>query len=238
MSELDAANARYDAAQGQMRFLPNYYGWMYRSALPFIGGTVVELGSGAGHGIEHYLDRVDHVVAVDYNQDLLDVVAKRWPASRVTPVRVDLRHDWDALSDVRARTVLMMDLLEHFEADFDMVRRAKRLLQPGGHLVIKVPAQRRLYSRMDVASGHYRRYEDSDLSNLMAEAGLELVSLRHVNCAGALAYRLKGDRPNTNFSRTFRPWQLQLINALIPVVSLLDAIPGAKGLSILGVCRN
>ena len=44
-------------------------------------------------------------------------------------------------------------------------------LKPGGKVVIKVPAQSRLYNAMDEASGHFRRYDDADLRALMEKHG-------------------------------------------------------------------
>jgi hypothetical protein len=55
-----------------------------------------------------------------------------------------------------------------------------------------------------------------------------------MNPAGAWGYRFK-KRKQTNFSKTFSPGRLRVVNALIPALSLLDHVPGLKGLSLIGV---
>jgi hypothetical protein len=55
-----------------------------------------------------------------------------------------------------------------------------------------------------------------------------------MNPVGAWGYRLKKDR-QTNYSKTFSPTKLKLVNAAIPVLSLFDLVPGLDGLSLVGV---
>ena len=52
----------------------------------------------------------------------------------------------------------MLDVLEHVESDGETLRLLGKCLKPGGELIIKVPALNCLYSGMDKAIGHYRRY--------------------------------------------------------------------------------
>jgi hypothetical protein len=68
----------------------------------------------------------------------------------------------------------------------------------------------------------------------MDEHGFETRSLRHMNPAGAWGYRFKKEK-KTNFSKTFSPGKLRVVNALIPALALLDHVPGLKGLSLVGV---
>jgi SAM-dependent methyltransferase len=219
-----------------MDLLPNYYRWTYGAFQHYLRGTIVELGCGSGIGINTYLDRADLVYAVDYNPTLLQQVRERFP-SKVTPVNVDLMGDWSELEGIRADAVIMMDVLEHFANDRQIIEKARRLLKPNGHLLIKVPAHRAMYSSMDEASGHFRRYDEQDLRALLETSGFRTVEIRHINPIGALAYRLKKGR-STNFSRTFTKAQLRLINAALPLLSLVDCIPGLPGLSVAGVFQE
>ena len=68
----------------------------------------------------------------------------------------------------------------------------------------------------------------------MESHGFRTLALRHMNPAGAWGYRLKKQK-QTNFSKTFSPGKLRLVNALIPALALLDHVPGLKGLSLVGV---
>lgn len=235
--ELEKQNRTYHEAQDHMRFLPNYYAWMYGKVAPYVRGEVVEIGCGAGLGIPFYLDKAAHVTAVDYNQALTDQVAQRFPADAVAVRTVDLIADWCAISDIKADTIIMMDVLEHFEDDALFLRNASGIMNSGGKILIKVPAQSALYGEADRASGHYRRYDRDRLQLLADQVGLTVEVLKRVNPLGAIGYRRKRHN-KSNFSKTFTPGQLKVINALIPVLRLFDHVPLGEGLSKIAVLRK
>ena len=230
-------NRTYHEAQSQMELLPNYYAWTYGVFLPYIHGTVVELGSGAGLGIAHYIQHTKKVYAVDFNGELLSRARALLPGDRLQTIQADLTDDWDELAHIKADAIIMMDVVEHFADDTNLIAKAAALLKPGGHMLIKVPANRSLYSPMDEASGHYRRYNREDFKKLADKARLKIERISPVNRAGALAYRFK-NKQSTNFSKSFSPSQLKLINTLLPMVRLFDKIPGLPGLSLVAVLKH
>jgi len=232
--EQSPARTFFSDTQERMALLPNYYRWIARGFRAHVSGTVLELGCGAGFVLRHYADRVDRVIAVDLDQNLLDGIARQWDPAKVRPLRVDLLGDWRELSDVRADAIVALDVLEHFEDDAGFVRKLKRHLRPGGRVVLKVPAQARLYGDIDRSSGHFRRYDADALRALMEREGFRPVALRHMNPAGAWGYRFKKGR-SSSYSQTFSPAKLKVVNALIPALALLDGVPGLKGLSLIGV---
>lgn len=224
----------FHAAQDRMAFLPNYYAWICSHFSDQLAGTVLELGSGAGFVVRCYADRVERVVAVDLEEPLLARLAASYPPGKIRTERVDLAGEWEAIEDVRADAVVALDVLEHFQDDAAFVRKIARHLKPGGKAVLKVPAQSRLYGEIDRVSGHWRRYDPEQLASLMQSQGFRTVLLRHMNAAGAWSYRWKRRR-RASFSETFSPAKLKTVNALIPVLALLDRVPGLKGLSLVGV---
>jgi SAM-dependent methyltransferase len=237
VTDLHAANRTYHVAQSHMELLPNYYAWTYGLFRPWLSGTVVELGCGAGLGLPHYAGQATRVYAVDHDDALLARVRAKSPPS-VTAMQADLMADhWQEFDGITADAVLMMDVLEHFADDARFLAGAARLLRPGGHLLIKVPAQSARYSPMDEASGHYRRYDPADIEALAAGAGLAVVSLAPINRLGGIAYRLKNDA-RSNFSKSFARWQLQAINLGLPLVRAFDHLPVAGGLSLAAVLRK
>jgi SAM-dependent methyltransferase len=224
----------YHEAQDRMALLPNYYAWIARHFLDHVSGSVLELGSGAGHVMQNYIARVSNVVAVDLDAELLARLERSHPPGKVRAVQVDLRGDWHEIDGVRADCVIALDVVEHFQDDARFVELVRKHLKPGGKAIVKVPAQSKLYNAMDEASGHFRRYDDDDLRTLMERQGFRTLSLRHMNPAGAWGYRFKKEK-RTNFSRTFSPGKLRAVNSIIPLLALLDRVPGLKGLSLVGV---
>ena len=112
-----------------------------------------------------------------------------------------------------------------------------RLMKPGGRVLVKVPAQSHLYSEIDKASGHFRRYDKEQLYQLGESVGLVVERCSSINPIGAIAYRLKKNK-KSNFSRTFSVWQLKIINFMIPVISWFDNTPLLPGMSLLCVYKR
>lgn len=224
----------YVPAQDKMALLPNYYRWMFRYFHDCIRGRVVELGCGQGHSIGLYLGKAEDVLAVDTNAELLKELETRLSSNKVRTARGDLNGSWDFVEDNSADTIVALDILEHLEDDREAAGRMAAKLREGGRVLVKVPAQSRLHGPVDEASGHLRRYDLDQLTALMENAGLTTEFCRHVNPFGALAYTLKR-KHGTNLSRTFTRGQLKAINRLMPLISIFDAIPGLRGLSLVGV---
>ena len=232
--ELDEQNRTYHEVQESMALLPNYFAWTYGRFRKYVSGVVVELGCGAGLGIRHYASRADVVYAVDHDPRLMSRVQSLVTSVPIYPIVADLLEDWTELAHLHADTVIMMDVLEHFRDDRAFISKAAALLKPRGAMIIKVPANRELYSSVDRASGHYRRYDTAELRRLADSAGLRVRVLRQINPLGAIAYRMKSGRA-TNFSRTFSPLQLKLMNLAMPIISIGDLVPALPGLSVVCV---
>lgn len=226
-------NLLYHEAQDRMSLMGNYYRWIARRLAAHLGASVLELGVGAGFVLRYYIDQVQHVYGVDYNPVLLERLGEAYPEDKVTPRSVDLRGDWHELGDLKVDSIIALDVLEHFEDDDAFAEKMARHLNPGGKAILKVPAQSELFSEMDVASGHYRRYDRNSLDAVMRRHGFQTAELGYMNVLGSMMYRLKRKK-STNFSKSVPAWQLRLANACIPAIAALDVLP-LKGLSLVGV---
>ena len=69
----------------------------------------------------------------------------------------------------------MFDVLEHIEDDRAVLRDIHRLLGPGGHLFVTVPAWPVLFSPEDTDAGHFRRYSPTGLRATLEQSGFEPV---------------------------------------------------------------
>jgi SAM-dependent methyltransferase len=68
--------------------------------------------------------------------------------------------------------VLALDVIEHIDDDCQAVQRLRRLVNPGGRLILSVPAIPELYSEFDEIQGHRRRYTAASLRSCLERAGL------------------------------------------------------------------
>lgn len=77
--------------------------------------------------------------------------------------------------------VLLTDVIEHIDDDVAALREARRVLRPGGDLLITVPAFPALWGRQDELWEHRRRYRRTGLGAAIAAAELELAFCFHFN---------------------------------------------------------
>ncbi len=68
----------------------------------------------------------------------------------------------------------LFDVLEHISDDRACLRQLHPLVRPGGALLLTVPADPALWSAVDEAAGHFRRYCATELAERLAEAGFRL----------------------------------------------------------------
>jgi SAM-dependent methyltransferase len=81
----------------------------------------------------------------------------------------------DALpfDDASFGLVGLFDVLEHVE-EAPALREAARVLQPGGTLLVTVPAYRWLWGPRDEVAGHLRRYHRAQLVDVLSTAGFRV----------------------------------------------------------------
>jgi hypothetical protein len=134
-------------------------------------------------------------------------------------------------------SIVYIDVLEHIEEDTRELQLASACLRPGGHLVVLVPAHQWLFSPMDEAIGHFRRYNRGNLTAAGAEAGANLVRMEYLDAVGMAAslanrFLLRAEAPGVG---QIKFWDTYMV----PVSTAVDGIFGHRlGKSLLGVWRK
>lgn len=106
---------------------------------------------------------------------------------RVTEDGVPGFSDLNAVPDEVYDYIYTLNVLEHIEDDQIVLRDLAAKLKPGGYLLIYVPAFQVLFSSMDRAVGHFRRYKLKGLSEQVSLAGFEIKEARYVDSVGFIA---------------------------------------------------
>jgi SAM-dependent methyltransferase len=172
--------------------------------------TLLDIGAGLGEFALRMEGRGHQVMALE-----IDAAQRRRleTLGLVTRARIaDVHEPVDA--------AYSLNVLEHIEDDVAALKDWSRVIVPGGSMFIYVPAFPLLYSPMDKAVGHYRRYTRASLTRVMRQAGLEVLRSGYADSLGfaaALAWRLRGG------DGSLSPGTVRLYDRLIfPVSQLLD----------------
>lgn len=75
--------------------------------------------------------------------------------------------------------VLMLDVLEHLDADSMALQKAVGLLKPNGKVLATVPALMSAWTAHDAVNHHRRRYNRAEFEALFRSAGLNVIFCRY-----------------------------------------------------------
>jgi SAM-dependent methyltransferase len=126
-------------------------------------------------------------------------------------------------------------VLEHIEDDRGLVANADRALKPGGRMIFIVPRGEKLYSSLDEAIGHYRRYDSARLRGIFEELGYEVEELFTLNKIGVIGWWWRGKIAR---QKAIGRLGLKAFNVMVPLFRLLDPILPWKGLSLVLIARK
>ena len=87
--------------------------------------------------------------------------------------------------------VAAFDVLEHIEADEDVLRRMFQACRAGGTVLLTVPQHRWLWSAADVRARHHRRYTNRTLRAKLMAAGFVAITTTSFNTVTLLPFALR-----------------------------------------------
>ncbi len=180
---------------GQETFSPslemaeNYKQWVIDSFRAHLGRAVLEIG--VGDGDFHRLIAGDATyVGLDNDPEILHAARRRNPHADY--IQGDIA-DTSVVDAVRKHispdTIVCLNVLEHLPDDRAAAHNLCEMLEPGGRLLLQVPAHERLYTSLDRLAGHRRRYRLSDLRDILP-AEMTVLTLEYFNPLGAVGWWL------------------------------------------------
>ena len=195
----------------RMSELGAYNRTMFDLFAPCLGRRVLEIGAGAGNLSRFLLDR-DYVILTDFETEYLHLLRRRFGTYENVQIRhLDLNTFTAAdLAGDAIDTVVCLNVLEHIEDDRRVLKELCRAIEPGGAVVVLVPAHAELYSDLDKNLGHFRRYTKGLLEERFREAGFVVEKSPYFNWVGAIGWYVFGrvlKRPHITKAAT-RGYQL------------------------------
>jgi SAM-dependent methyltransferase len=216
--------------------LNRYNDWMYEQIAPHLGNRVLEIGSGIGN-LSTYLQGRERLTLSDISPVYLEILRERFASDPAVEIlRWDLEEDPPSeLAPGSFDTVVCLNVLEHLAEDQAALRRMHRLLQPGGRLILLVPAHPFLYNHFDRGLEHYRRYDRRGLKDHLIRNGFYPEWLWYFNALGALGWFFNGSL----LRRKLLPsGQMRLFDRLVPFLKWERLLGPPFGISVIAVART
>lgn len=136
---------------------------------------ILDVGCGTGANLKT-LAEFGEAEGVDISPDALQFCRERGLNNVKLGAAEELPYD-DATFDL----VTALDVVEHLDDDVGGLRELRRVLRPGGRVLIFVPTFMWLWGLQDEVSHHRRRYTLPELRRAMAEAGFEVERTTYAN---------------------------------------------------------
>src|SRR5215831_14166954 len=157
---------------------------------------ILDVGCGTGANLQ-MLANFGVAEGVDVSDEALDFCRARG-ISKVKQGAAEALPYEDASFDL----VTGLDVVEHLDDDLAGLKEMRRVLRPGGHALLFVPAFMFLWGVQDDISHHRRRYTVSELKARLSEAGLQVERATYANITffwpiliGRVIMRVTGLRP-------------------------------------------
>lgn len=185
--------------------------------------SLIDVGAGTGGMLDRIAPLCD-AWGVEYSPDGAAFCQSRG----VRVLRGGLPHL--PLATDRFDLALSMDVFEHVEDDVAAMTDVRRVLRPGGRLIMTVPALQWLWSRHDEALHHHRRYDRSMLETRLKQAGFRVVRCSYFNSLllpPIAAVRLAG-RIKDRLAPSSAPPASDVGDVVEPLNGILSSVFGAE----------
>lgn len=213
--------------------------WMYETIKPFCRGRILEIGGGIGNISQCFLDDGEELVVTELQQEYCEMIKSRLGhhpnlKSVITMDIVDPEFDLK-YSDLLASfdTVFALNVVEHIADHQKALANCKKLLKPGGQLIILVPAFQSIFNHFDTALGHFRRYTAKSLQPVFEANHIPVIYTRYFNLIGIAGWWLSGSLLR---KKVIPEGQMKLYNFFVPLFRIIDKMTSKwLGLSVIMV---
>jgi SAM-dependent methyltransferase len=136
---------------------------------------ILDVGCGTGANLL-MLSQYGDAEGVDVSEDALAFCRERGLEKVKLGAAEKLPYD-DGTFDL----VTALDVIEHLDNDLAGLREMRRVLRPGGRVLLFVPTFMFLWGLQDDVSNHRRRYRLPELRRVLEQAGFEIERTTYAN---------------------------------------------------------
>ncbi len=136
---------------------------------------VLDAGCGSGRNMVE-LARLGPVTGVELSRTSVSLARARLLGDVVEGSVLDMPFDSDSFD-----LAVSLDVIEHLDEDLEALRELRRVVAPGGFLLVTVPAYEWLWSGHDEINHHHRRYTRRSLQRVAEQAGWKQTRTTYFN---------------------------------------------------------
>ncbi|HEY2718589.1 MAG TPA: methyltransferase domain-containing protein, partial [Solirubrobacteraceae bacterium] len=136
---------------------------------------ILDAGCGSGRNMVE-LARHGTVTGVELSEASVRLARERGAGEVVEGSVLEMPFEADSFEMAAS-----LDVIEHLEDDLAALRELRRVVAPGGSLLVTVPAYQWLWSGHDEINHHFRRYTRRSLQRAGEEAGWQQVRTTYFN---------------------------------------------------------
>lgn len=129
----------------------------------------LEIGCGTAYVLKAIVEQGHDASGAEIHVEGLRFARIRLPEAELIQLdatRMPFENMWDAIG--------AFDVLEHIEADAQVMQEVLKALKPGGHFYITVPQYPWMWSYLDDVAFHKRRYTRQELKRKLKAAGYDV----------------------------------------------------------------
>ena len=165
----------------------------------FLKDDILEVGAGFGSFTKSYMKNFQSITLTDMDDNSFGLLKKNFKNDeKVNVVKSSVEN-----INKTFNTILYFNVLEHIEEDTLEIESALKKLNTGGYLIILVPAHQKMYSKLDKAVGHFKRY-DIDFFKKNKFKNAKTIKIQFLDILGYALYYLnkiffRGETYPSNF---------------------------------------
>jgi ubiquinone/menaquinone biosynthesis C-methylase UbiE len=171
----------------------NYRRMLYSHIVGIVGTRIIEIGSGIGNYTDMLLEH-GTVWATDIEDQYVEYLSHKFTNRancEVSLMRLGglSTAELQAIHEFSPDTFVCMNVLEHIENHELALQEMISCLTIGGHVAVIVPALPALFCDLDRKYGHFRRYTQQTVRQLVSSLqNAELVHCRYFNFPGIFGW--------------------------------------------------
>ena len=213
-----------------------YNQWSYNKIKPFLGQTILEIGSGIGN-MTKYLIGKKLIVATDINYAYVKILHRKFKKYQNILIRhFDISdNNLKDLKEYKFDTILCSNVLEHIDDDIQGLKNIRSLLISGGIIILILPMLQSIFGTLDKGLGHYRRYSKQEIFQKLKLAGFEVEYFTYFNLIGILGWYINGLMFKKNSLSSI---QLKLYDLFVPLFKFEEKFKLPFGMSAIIIGKN